>query len=213
MISNIKKIALAILICSLSFALLAACQLSLRADDTKVYSADLQDIINSDPIEIDGSSFPITPVEELHLTGKSPIKNGPQIGDPLADYRLKVDGLVETPLAIAYKDVLKYPTVTQLVLLICPGFFADNAEWTGVPVMTLLNEAGIKPEATGVTIYGIDGYFTSLSLDIMRRDGVFLAHTVNGLVLPYEHGYPLRLVVKGNYGRDWVKWVDRIEVT
>jgi sulfoxide reductase catalytic subunit YedY len=41
---------------------------------------------------------------------------------------------------------------------------------------------------------------------------MFLAHTVNGQTLPIEHGYPVRLVAKGRYGNEWVKWVERIEV-
>lgn len=46
---------------------------------------------------------------------------------------------------------MHYPTVTGVVLLICPGVFADNAEWTGVPVATILAEAGVQPQADGVT--------------------------------------------------------------
>ena len=52
-----------------------------------------------------------------------------------------IEGLVETPLSLTYEEVLAYPAVTEVVLLICPGFFADNAEWAGVPVTTLLEEA------------------------------------------------------------------------
>ena len=156
--------------------------------------------------EFDNSNLPITPLEELHTTGVAPEVN-------IEDYRLVVDGLVETPLSLTYEAILAHPTVTEVVLLICPGFFTDNAEWTGVPVTTLLAEAGIKPEASKVTFHALGTeYQVVLPLDLVQHDGVFLAHTVNGQVLPSEHGYPLRLVVKGNYGYDWVKWVTRIEV-
>ena len=78
---------------------------------------------------------------------------------------------------------------------------------------TLLAEAGIKPEASEVTFYALGSeYKVVLPLDIVQQDGVFLAHTVNGQVLPAEHGYPLRLVVRGNYGNDWIKWAKRIEL-
>jgi DMSO/TMAO reductase YedYZ molybdopterin-dependent catalytic subunit len=156
--------------------------------------------------EFDNSNLPVTPVEELNTTGVAPEVN-------IEDYRLVVDGLVETSLSLTYEAILAYPTVTEVVLLICPGFFTDNAEWTGVPVTTLLAEAGIKAEASKVTFHALGtGYQIALPLDVVRQDGVFLAHTVNGQVLPAEHGYPLRLVVRGNYGHDWVKWVERIEV-
>ena len=155
----------------------------------------------------DNSTLPVTPLEELHITGAAPEVN-------IEDYRLVVDGLVETPLSLTYVAILDYPTVTEVVLLVCPGFFTDNAEWTGVPVTTILAEAGIKPEASEVTFHALGSeYKVVLPLNVVQQDGVFLAHTVNGQVLPAKHGYPLRLVVKGNYGYDWIKWVKRIEIS
>jgi len=61
-------------------------------------------------------------------------------------------------------------------------------------------------------LYSLDGYSLTLSLDIALREGVFLAYLVNGQVLSKEHGYPLRLVAKGEMGYTWIKWVNRIEV-
>lgn len=154
----------------------------------------------------DNSNLPVTPVEQLHITGAAPDGN-------IEDYRLVVDGLVETPLSLTYEAILDYPTITEVVLLVCPGFFTDNAEWTGVPLTTLLEEAGIKSEASEVTFYALGSeYKVALPLEVVQQEGVFLAHMVNGEVLPVEHGYPLRLVVRGNYGYDWIKWVGRIEV-
>jgi DMSO/TMAO reductase YedYZ molybdopterin-dependent catalytic subunit len=130
----------------------------------------------------------------------------------IATYTLSVDGLVDSPLALSYDAILKYPAVSEVVLLICPGNFANNAEWTGVPVTTFLAAAGIKPGASEVTFYAMDQYQRTFSLQDIQQDGVFLAYKVNGQVLPKEHGYPIRLVVKGVYGAEWVKWVDHIEV-
>jgi sulfoxide reductase catalytic subunit YedY len=155
----------------------------------------------------DNSTLPVTPVEELHITGAAPEVN-------IEGYRLVVEGLVETPLSLTYEAILAYPTATEVVLLVCPGFFTDNAEWTGVPVTTLLAEAGIRPEASEVTFHALGSeYKVVLPLDVVQQDDVFLAHTVNGQVLPAKHGYPLRLVVKGNYGYDWIKWLNRIEIS
>jgi DMSO/TMAO reductase YedYZ molybdopterin-dependent catalytic subunit len=167
----------------------------------------LSQVTLSDPAEVDNSRLPITSVEELNLTGVAPDVN-------IEQYRLVIDGLVETPLSLTYEEILAYPSVTEVVLLICPGFFADNVEWTGVPVTALLEEAGIKPEAKTVAFQDIAGsYRKELPLeDITGNDSIFLAHTVDGQALPLEHGYPLRLVAKGKYGSYWVKWVERIEV-
>ena len=172
---------------------------------------DLQNLKGMDPAQVDNSGFPITPIEALHPT--IPVR----VDVDIDDYTLLVDGRVERPLDLTYDDIVAYPPVTQVVLLICPGFFVDNAEWKGVPVASLLSEAAVEPEATSVTFYGLDvsygaNYSRTLPLDIVEQDGVFLAYEVNGETLPHEHGYPLRLVVKGNYGYDWVKWLGHIEV-
>jgi DMSO/TMAO reductase YedYZ molybdopterin-dependent catalytic subunit len=162
-------------------------------------------IQNMHPADVDNSELPITPVEELHRTGSVREYD-------IETYRLVVDGLVENPLSLSYEDILDRPQVTELVLLICPGFFWDNAEWTGTPLSLILEEAGALPEAASVRI--ISGSYTkTLSLEEATADGVFLAYEVNGETLPSEHGYPLRLVVRHQYGSNWVKWVERIEVT
>ena len=128
-------------------------------------------------------------------------------------YRLTVDGLVETPLILTYGSVTQYPSISEDVWLVCPGVFEDQREWTGVPVTTLLEEAGVKPEASQVTFYGSDGYTSTLSLRDTSQDGVFLAYKVDGQTLPKADGYPVRLVVKDKPGAYWVRWVVRIEVT
>jgi DMSO/TMAO reductase YedYZ molybdopterin-dependent catalytic subunit len=166
---------------------------------------DLDTLANEDPAKIDNSNFPITPVEALRTTIESPPVD-------MAKYKLSVDGLVNSPISLSYDTILKEPVISEVVLLICPGVFVDNAEWTGVPVTTLLTEAGIKPEATQVTFYALDWYEYTFSLQDVRQDGVFLAHTVNGQTLPKDHGYPIRLVIKGKYGSNWVKWVNRLEI-
>lgn len=166
---------------------------------------DLGRLTGSDPAKIDNSKFPITPVEDIHITGTT------QDVD-IASYNLTVDGLVDHPLALSYEELLQFTPVTRVVLLICPGAFVDNAQWTGVPVKTVLAKAGIQPEASQIFFHSTDGYDNALSLQDAQKDGVFLAYEVNGQTLPKEHGYPLRLVIEGQYGGKWVKWVNRIEV-
>lgn len=154
----------------------------------------------------DNSGRTVTPTEELNHTGVPPE------GLNITEYRLTVDGLVDRPLTLSYDEILAYSTTTKVVLLICPGYFEDNAEWTGVPVETILKEAGIKPEAREVIFSDFADYTKTLPLELARKEGVFLAHSVNGEVLPLEHGYPLRLVAEGRYGSYWVKWIQHIEV-
>lgn len=166
---------------------------------------DLDSLKLDDPADIDNSNFPITPTSALRLAGGLPLID-------MATYKFTVDGLVNTPLSLSYDAIPKYPSVSEVVLLICQGAFVDNAEWTGVPVTTFLAEAGIKPEASKVAFMAIDGYEIDLNLKDVQKDGVFLAYKVNGEILPQDQGYPIRLVVKGKYGSYWVKWVNRLEI-
>jgi len=149
----------------------------------------------------------LTPIEDLGITGEP-------IDVDIASYRLVLEGLVVKPLSLSYTELLAYPAATQVPRLDCPGFFVDYAEWTGPLVRTLLEQAGVQPQASKVTFY--DGsdfpYRVTLSLEEAQRNDTYLAHTLYGKPLPEEHGYPLRLVVGSKLGSTWVKWLFRIKV-
>lgn len=166
---------------------------------------DLSYLRGSNPAEVNNSDLPVTPTDRLHTTGSPPSVD-------MDHYRLTIDGHVDREVTYTYEELQEYPSVTRVVLLICPQVFVDNAEWTGVPVSTLLAEAGVKDGAHELVFHAVDGYRRSLSLEEALGDGVFLAYNVNGETLPRIHGYPLRLVVTGRYGDTWVKWVERIKV-
>jgi sulfoxide reductase catalytic subunit YedY len=127
-------------------------------------------------------------------------------------YRLKVTGKVGRPLSLSYDQILKYPSVTEVVLLICPGFFSNNGRWTGVHVKNLLREAEIKKGAQYVNIIGA-GNSVRIPLETIQQKKIFLAYQVNGVTLPRKHGFPLRLVYEDAYGSGWVKYVDNVVVS
>jgi DMSO/TMAO reductase YedYZ molybdopterin-dependent catalytic subunit len=102
--------------------------------------------------------------------------------------------------------------VTEAVLLICPGFFSINARWTGVNVKDLMQEAQIKKEAQYVDVNGA-GMSVRIPLKMILQKRIFLAYSVNGVTLPREHGFPLRLVYEDAYGQNWVKYVDEVVVS
>jgi hypothetical protein len=163
-----------------------------------------EELIHMDPAEVGETGLPITPVEKINRTGR------PAEID-IEKYRLVVDGAVENPLSLSYEDILAYPEKTDVVLLVCPSVFVDNAQWSGVPVSLILEEAKPKPGAKEVRFHA-GNYRSVLTLEEAQREGTYLAHHVNGQGLPEEHGFPLRLVAEGEYGSRWVKWLDRIEV-
>jgi DMSO/TMAO reductase YedYZ molybdopterin-dependent catalytic subunit len=147
--------------------------------------------------------------------------------DP-SSWRLNVVGLVERPLSLSLRDLMKMPSQTQFVTLECAGngrsllsprvngeqwnFGAvSTAEWTSVPLAEVLDRAGIKPGAREVVFRGADSgkldtssepirFERSLSMDDARGSETLLAYAMNGETLPIQHGYPLRVIVPGCRG-------------
>jgi DMSO/TMAO reductase YedYZ molybdopterin-dependent catalytic subunit len=156
---------------------------------------------------------------------------------------LHVEGEVGKPFAIGYEEVLKLESRTIPVTLECAGNNRNflepkakgvqwglgavgTAEWTGVPLSTLLERAGVKTGACEVILEGADQgmvedakgpsgilkFARSIPLAKARGD-VFLAYKMNGDDLPPEHGFPLRAIVPGWYAMASIKWLQRIIVT
>jgi len=157
---------------------------------------------------------PITPVDEFFVENTNGI---PAIPD---NWRLIVDGAVETPLTLTLEDLMGYAAANQMATLECMGnpftplILVGNANWTGVPLHTILKEVSPLGEAQSIIFHCVDGYRVHFGLDdMMQRDNDILAYTMNGETLPLEQGYPLRLVLLGNIGTTWAQWVKRIEMS
>jgi DMSO/TMAO reductase YedYZ molybdopterin-dependent catalytic subunit len=99
----------------------------------------------------------------------------------------------------------------------------STAEWTGVPLIEVLDRAGIQPDACEVVFRGADGgqvdsaaceiaFERSLPIADARRGEVLLAYAMNGEPLPVQHGFPLRVIVPDWYAVASVKWLSAIEV-
>jgi hypothetical protein len=88
----------------------------------------------------------------------------------------------------------------------------SNALWKGVPLMDLLNRAGVKPGATKVIFHAADDYTDSIHLSKALEPTTLIAIHMNGVQLPQDHGYPARVLVPGIYGMKHCKWLTRIEV-
>lgn len=162
-----------------------------------------------------------------------------------SDWSLRVEGHVERPFEIGFDELRTIETRTVTSLLECSGngrVYLDppqvgirweqgavgNAEWTGVPLVALLDRAGVKPGAIEVILEGHDRgsfseplpktpgeihYSRSLPLEKARRQETLLAWGMNGEDLAPAHGHPVRAVVPGWYGMASVKWLRRVVVT
>jgi len=158
------------------------------------------------PAEIDNRNLEVDPLNQFGTMGSTDIVINSKT------YRLKVTGKVDRPLALSYDEVLKYPSLTETVLLICPGFFSNNGRWTGLTLKGLFQDAQIKKEAQYLDVVGEDEKRTRISLKELDQKKIFLAYRINGETLPRKHGFPLRLVYEDAYGSDWVKYVKEIVV-
>ena len=159
------------------------------------------------PAEIDNRNLEIDPLSQFGTMGPT------DVAIELKTFRLKLKGKVNRPLSLSYEQILKFPSLTEVVLLVCPGFFSNNGRWTGVHLSVLLQEAQIKKDVQYVDINGVHGKGVRIPIRTFDQKKIFLAYRVNGETLPQKHGFPLRLVYEDAYGYDWVKYVDEIVVS
>jgi sulfoxide reductase catalytic subunit YedY len=164
-------------------------------------------LLNMNPAEIDSRNLEVDPLNQFGTMGPT------DVAIDLKTYRLKLTGRVERSLSLSYDQVLRYPSLTETVLLICPGFFSINGRWTGINLKTLLQEAQIKKEAQYVDVVGAQEKQVRIPLKLLDQKKIFLAYQVNGETLPQKHGFPLRLVYEDAYGSEWVKYVSEIVVS
>jgi DMSO/TMAO reductase YedYZ molybdopterin-dependent catalytic subunit len=155
-----------------------------------------------------------------------------------ATWRLGIGGTVDRPLSLTLDEISARPARTLAVTLECAGNgralleprsqsqpwlreAVGTAEWTGTPLAPLLAAAGPRSGSAEVVFTGLDrgiqgevehDYARSLPLDEAMREDLLLAYEVNGVPLPPQHGFPLRLIVPGWYGMTHVKWLRSIDV-
>ncbi|MBL8176849.1 MAG: sulfite oxidase [Bryobacterales bacterium] len=174
----------------------------------------------------------LTPIDKFFVRQHLPRPKA----DPAA-YRLKVHGLVHTPLSLSLDDLRKMPQFKVPATLECagngrgnfkpkiPGLqwtkgAIGNAEWRGVRTADLLKRAGVKPDAKFGTANGMDAgvaktpdFIRSVPLRKLMHESTLIALEMNGQPLPELHGFPARLIVPGWDGASWVKWVNDLELS
>ncbi|HEY1979991.1 MAG TPA: molybdopterin-dependent oxidoreductase, partial [Xanthobacteraceae bacterium] len=150
--------------------------------------------------------------------------------DP-AQHKLVIHGQVRQPLEFTLETLSRYPLVTRTAFVECAGnsagMFAkeplqttagllhglvSNAEWTGVPLSVLLDEAGIDPTAKWLVAEGADGQMLDRSVPVKKAyDDALVAIYQNGEHLMPGNGYPMRLLLPGYQGNMNVKYLRRLK--
>jgi len=161
-----------------------------------------------------GTRPEITPVERhyrIDTDTRPPAISGQR-------WRLKIGGLVEQPLQLTLADLHGYEPLHQFVTLSCisnpiGGDLVGTTRWTGVSLQRLLPRLRPGPSATHMKLKAADGFAEVVALaTIAADDRVMLAYAWDGVPLPIEHGFPLRLYVPDLYGMKQPKWIEVIEV-
>jgi DMSO/TMAO reductase YedYZ molybdopterin-dependent catalytic subunit len=142
----------------------------------------------------------------------------PQV--PTDQWSLRVHGMVDRELRLSFDDVLSRPLVERDLTLSCVsnevgGPYVGTARWTGIPLASLLREAGVRSGAQQLLSSAVDGMTigTPAEMILDGRDAL-LAIAMNGEPLPIEHGFPARLIVPGLFGyASATKWVTDLNLT
>ena len=126
-------------------------------------------------------------------------------------------------------DIRRFPSQSRIHFLECSGNpvytkpygktasdlvgLLSCAEWTGVSLKLVLQEAGLQPEAKWVVAEGADAAALTRSIPIEKcLDDAMLVYSQNGERLRPQQGYPLRLLLPGFEGNMNVKWLRRLHV-
>jgi DMSO/TMAO reductase YedYZ molybdopterin-dependent catalytic subunit len=152
----------------------------------------------------------LTPNDEFYVTSyaRTPTVNP-------ATYALKISGLVRNPLTLTMTEIKQMPAVSETLTLECisnppDGDAIGNAEWVGIKLKPLLEKAGVTPKAVFAVMHAADGYATGVPTAEIMRDENFLPYQMNGVPLPPQHGFPLRIFIPGKYGMKQPKWLTEI---
>lgn len=137
------------------------------------------------------------------------------------DWSLRIHGMVDQEIELTYEDLLRRPDLIESdITLTCVsnevgGDLMSSGRWTGVPLRTLLDEAGVQSGADQVVGRDGDGFTTGFPVSVLDdgRDAM-LALLLNGEPLSPERGFPARVIVPGLYGYvSATKWITEIELT
>lgn len=206
-----------------------------KLSDTVVHE---QDPYNAEPSRSALAGRMITPVNAFYSRNHGPIPDVDASG-----WRLRIDGLVDTPLDLGLADLRSGFRQQDIVATMqCAGArradflpvrdipgeapwgpcATSTARWTGVSLADVLGAAGLRPEAAHVAFEATDvsqisdppaAYGSSIPIDKARAPEVLLAWAMNGDPLARVHGAPVRIVVPGFIGARSVKWVAVITAT
>lgn len=185
------------------------------------------------PTQLLAESY-ITPNDLFFVRNHLPV---PRIN--VSEYRLTVTGIGMRNVSLSLEDLKsKFPQRTVTTTMQCAGNRRDEmnkvkpvkglewgsgaistATWTGPSLRDILEYAGFKEENLAVMHVQFEGldmnvtgdsYGASIPREKALDRDVILATDMNGVPIPADHGFPVRVVVPGTVGARNVKWLSKI---
>ena len=139
--------------------------------------------------------------------------------DQFRDWKLQVDGLVQTPLLLSLGQLRRMKARTQITRHDCVEGWSAIGKWTGVPLSEVLSLAQPKPAARYVVFHCADPmdsagtrYYESIDLEDARHPQTILAYELNGQALPVKNGAPIRVRIERQLGYKMAKYIMRVEL-
>jgi DMSO/TMAO reductase YedYZ molybdopterin-dependent catalytic subunit len=136
-----------------------------------------------------------------------------------ADWKLRVDGLVESVTELSLSELRSMRSRTQITRHDCVEGWSAIGKWTGVPLSEVLQRVRPRPAARYVVFHCADPmdesgtrYYESIDLDEANHPQTILAYDLNGKALPVANGAPLRVRIERQLGYKMAKYIMRIEL-
>jgi DMSO/TMAO reductase YedYZ molybdopterin-dependent catalytic subunit len=152
------------------------------------------------------------------VTGDTPEYNA-HVADKFARWQLRIDGMVRNPLLLNLAQLMAMPSREQITRHDCVEGWSAIGKWRGTPLGLLLKRARLSTKARYIVFHCADQwgpgvpYYESIDLIDAFHPQTILAWSMNGGILPVQHGAPLRLRVERQLGYKQAKYVMRVEAT
>jgi DMSO/TMAO reductase YedYZ molybdopterin-dependent catalytic subunit len=131
-----------------------------------------------------------------------------------ADWKLKVDGLVQEPASFSIADLKNLPVRSHITEIACEEGWSYIAEWHGAPLHAVLEAVGVKPQAKYVFYDSMEpNSWDSIDMDDALHPQTFLCYGMNGSDLPVPHGGPLRMRLPRQIGYKNLKFITKLTLT
>jgi DMSO/TMAO reductase YedYZ molybdopterin-dependent catalytic subunit len=141
------------------------------------------------------------------------------VANNFADYRLRVGGLVKSPVELSLAQLRALPSRTQITRHDCVEGWSCIGKWKGTPLGKVLDLAGPQEGAKYVLFHCADSlsgdetrYYESIYLSEAYHPQSILAYDLNDSVLDIPHGAPLRVRLERKLGYKQAKYIVGIDL-